>query len=85
MAKILLIEDIADNAALGKKAVEAKEIDFYWAKNANEGMKMALELKKGVDILLFTTGYKLGKNEEEIRKNVNRILDLEPKPCECIR
>ena len=54
MAKILLIEDIADNAALVKKAVEAKEIDFYWAKNANEGMKMALELKP--DLILLDLG-----------------------------
>ena len=43
MASILLIEDIDDNATLVRKAVKAKGIDFLWAKNAAEGIEMALE------------------------------------------
>ena len=43
MGKILLVEDIKDNATLVKKAIEAKGHEFLWAKNANEGMQMALE------------------------------------------
>jgi len=43
MAKILLIEDIDDNAALVKKAVQAKGFEFTWAKNATEGIRLALE------------------------------------------
>lgn len=54
MATILLIEDIADNAKLVKKAVEAKGIEFYWAQNATEGMKMALELQP--DLILLDLG-----------------------------
>jgi DNA-binding response OmpR family regulator len=54
MAKILLIEDIADNAKLVKKAVEAKGIDFYWAANATEGLKMALEIIP--DLILLDLG-----------------------------
>ncbi len=54
MATILLIEDIADNATLVKKAVEAKGIEFYWAANATEGMKMALDLQP--DLILLDLG-----------------------------
>jgi DNA-binding response OmpR family regulator len=54
MAKILLIEDIADNATLVKKAVEAKEIEFFWAPNATEGMKMALDIVP--DLILLDLG-----------------------------
>ena len=54
MAKILLIEDIADNAALVKKAVEAKGIEFFWAHNANDGMKMALDIQP--DLILLDLG-----------------------------
>lgn len=54
MAKILLIEDIADNAALVKKAVQAKGIEFHWAANATEGMKMALDLHP--DLILLDLG-----------------------------
>lgn len=54
MAKILLIEDIADNAKLVKKAVEAKEIEFFWAENAADGLKMALDVKP--DLILLDLG-----------------------------
>ena len=54
MATILLIEDIADNATLVKKAVQAKGIEFFWATNATEGMKMALEIKP--DLILLDLG-----------------------------
>lgn len=54
MAKILLIEDIADNATLVKKAVEAKGIEFFWAQNGTEGLKMALEINP--DLILLDLG-----------------------------
>lgn len=54
MAKILLIEDIDDNATLVKKAVQAKGFEFHWAKNATEGMKIALE--EIPDLILLDLG-----------------------------
>lgn len=54
MAKILLIEDIADNATLVKKAVQAKGLEFFWAENGTMGMKMALEIKP--DLILLDLG-----------------------------
>ena len=54
MAKILLVEDIADNATLVKKAVQAKEHEFFWAQNATEGLRMALEIKP--DLILLDLG-----------------------------
>lgn len=54
MAKILLIEDIANNATLVKKAVEAKGIKFLWAQNATDGLKMALEALP--DLILLDLG-----------------------------
>ena len=54
MASILLIEDIEDNAALVKRAVKAKKIDFFWANNAAEGIKMALEIVP--DLILLDLG-----------------------------
>ncbi len=54
MAKILLIEDIADNATLVKKAVEVKGIEFFWAQNATDGLKMALE--ELPDLILLDLG-----------------------------
>ena len=54
MARILLIEDIADNATLVKKAVEAKGFEFFWAPNATEGMKMALDFQP--DLILLDLG-----------------------------
>ena len=54
MATILLVEDIDDNAALVKKAVEAKGIRFLWAKNSTEGIKLALE--ETPDLILLDLG-----------------------------
>lgn len=54
MAKILLIEDIDDNATLVKKAVEAKGLEFVWAKNAAEGIRIALE--EVPDLILLDLG-----------------------------
>ncbi len=54
MAKILLIEDIDDNATLIRKAVKAKGFEFVWAKNATEGIKMALE--EVPDLILLDLG-----------------------------
>jgi len=54
MAKILLIEDINDNALLVKKAVQAKGYEFLWAKDANEGIKIALE--EIPDLILLDLG-----------------------------
>ncbi len=54
MAKILLIEDIPDNAALVKKAIEAKGFEFVWAKNATDGIRAALE--EVPDLILLDLG-----------------------------
>ncbi len=54
MTKILLVEDIADNASLVKRAVKAKGFDFVWAQNATEGIKIALE--EVPDIILLDLG-----------------------------
>lgn len=54
MAKILLIEDIEDNAALVKRAVKAKGIEFIWAKNGTEGIRIAL--KELPDLILLDLG-----------------------------
>ena len=54
MPKILLIEDIADNASLVKRAVKAKNFEFIWAKNATEGIKIALE--EIPDLILLDLG-----------------------------
>lgn len=51
MAKILLIEDIDDNATLVKKAVQAKGFEFIRAKNATEGIRIALEKVPNLIIL----------------------------------
>lgn len=54
MAKILLIEDIADNATLVKKAIQAKGFEFFWAANATEGLQMALDIQP--DLILLDLG-----------------------------
>ena len=54
MSKILLVEDIPDNAKLVRKAVESKGYEFYWAENAAQGMKMALE--QVPDLILLDLG-----------------------------
>ncbi|MBT3322129.1 MAG: response regulator [Anaerolineae bacterium] len=54
MKKILLVEDIEDNASLVKRAVKAKGFDFIWAKNASEGIKVALE--EVPDLILLDLG-----------------------------
>ena len=54
MTKILLVEDIEDNASLVKRAVKAKGFDFIWAKNATEGIKVALE--EIPDLILLDLG-----------------------------
>jgi len=42
MSKILLIEDIDDNAALIQKVVIARGHEILWAKNGESGLDMAL-------------------------------------------
>ncbi len=54
MTKILLVEDIPDNASLIKRAVKAKGFDFVWAQNAADGIKMALE--EVPDLILLDLG-----------------------------
>ncbi|MFQ5616506.1 MAG: response regulator [Anaerolineales bacterium] len=43
MPKILLIEDIHDNAALVKKLLVSSNYDFLWAENAETGLTMAID------------------------------------------
>ena len=54
MAKILLIEDIEDNAKLVERAVKAKGFEFIWAKNATEGIRVALD--EVPDLILLDLG-----------------------------
>ncbi len=54
MAKILLVEDMDDNAALVKRAVQARGFDFVWAKNGADGIRIALE--EIPDLILLDLG-----------------------------
>ena len=54
MAKILYIEDIADNATLAKKILTKRGHDFLWAKTAGDGLEMAVENEP--DLILLDLG-----------------------------
>ncbi|MFZ5819277.1 MAG: response regulator [Chloroflexota bacterium] len=54
MAKILYIEDIPDNATLAQKLLTHLGYEFLWAKNAEEGLAMALESRP--DLILLDLG-----------------------------
>jgi DNA-binding response OmpR family regulator len=54
MTKILLIEDIEDNANLVRKVLRANGYDFLWAKDAEAGLQLALEHKP--DLILLDLG-----------------------------
>ncbi len=43
MAKILLVEDLSDNANLVRKILTANGYEFLWAETAEKGIEMALE------------------------------------------
>ncbi len=43
MKKILMVEDIADNAAVVRKIIESQGHEFLWASNAATGLQMALD------------------------------------------
>ncbi len=54
MKKILLVEDIENNATIVRKIVESLGYAFYWAENAETGLNMALELLP--DLILLDLG-----------------------------
>jgi len=54
VAKILLVEDIANNANVVRKIVESLGHDFAWAENAENGLNMALDLHP--DLILLDLG-----------------------------
>jgi DNA-binding response OmpR family regulator len=54
MAKILYIEDIEDNLKLVEKIITSQGHEFFWARNAEEGLEMALS--KQPDLILLDLG-----------------------------
>ena len=54
MAKILYIEDIEDNVTLVQKIVTSRGHDFFSAKNAEEGLELALQTQP--DLILLDLG-----------------------------
>jgi len=54
MAKILYIEDIPDNATLAQRLLTGRGHEFLWAKNAEDGLAMALENQP--DLILLDLG-----------------------------
>lgn len=51
MAKILLIEDLNDNANLVRKILTSQGYEFYWANTAEVGIQMALEHQPNLILL----------------------------------
>lgn len=54
MAKILYIEDIQDNITLVEKIVKSRGHEFLFAKNAETGLEMALQVQP--DLILLDLG-----------------------------
>lgn len=54
MAKILLIEDVDDNATLVRKVLTSRGYQFLWAKTAEAGLQSALE--QIPDLILLDLG-----------------------------
>ncbi len=54
MARILYIEDIQDNITLVEKIVKSRRHEFQYARNAEEGLKMAFSFKP--DLILLDLG-----------------------------
>lgn len=54
MAKILYIEDIQDNITLVEKIVKSRGHEFLFAKNAETGLEMALQIQP--DLILLDLG-----------------------------
>ena len=54
MAKILYIEDIQDNITLVEKIVKSRGHEFLFAKNAETGLDMALQIQP--DLILLDLG-----------------------------
>lgn len=44
MKKILLIEDLSDNANLARKILTSRGYEFHWAETAETGLQMALDI-----------------------------------------
>lgn len=54
MKKILLIEDIEDNATLVRKVLTANGYEFLWARSAKDGLSVAKECQP--DLILLDLG-----------------------------
>jgi two-component system cell cycle response regulator DivK len=54
MAKILYIEDIADNATLARRMLTTRGHEFLWAQDAESGLEMALA--EHPDLILLDLG-----------------------------
>jgi two-component system, cell cycle response regulator DivK len=54
MAKILYIEDIEDNITLAQKIVTSRGYEFFVARNAQDGLNLALEVVP--DLILLDLG-----------------------------
>ncbi len=54
MKKILLIEDIEDNAIIVRKVLTARGYEFLWARSAQEGLTVAKESHP--DLILLDLG-----------------------------
>ncbi len=54
MATILYVEDIQDNLALVEKIVTSQEHKLLWAKNAEEGLELAISSQP--DLILLDLG-----------------------------
>lgn len=54
MKKILLIEDLSDNANLARKILTNQGYEFHWADTAESGLQMALQHQP--DLILLDLG-----------------------------
>ena len=54
MRKILLVEDILNNAEIVRKIITSQGFEFLWAQNAEQGLQMALDNRP--DLILLDLG-----------------------------
>ena len=51
MAKILIVEDIRDNAELARRVLQARGHEVVWAQDAESGLEKALEIAPDLIVL----------------------------------